>query len=337
MWLAMEPPASMTAEAVIDAKVSLLKSVPALRLDPSEVFLGQFASNGEELGYLNDATVPRGSTCATFASVLLHVDNERWRGVPFLFTAGKGMDERVCEVRVRYRPTASNAMLGIPESDTNELVLRIQPDEAIYVRTVAKEPGITAEQARKVAVMDLSYSAQFAGAYVGDAYERMFLNCCRGDQTLFVSSPELSEAWRIFTPLLHAIDTARPQPVIHPFGVLPPGFVSWAAKLRVQINPTWNEYVALHPDVIGAMTRVFHELDAGGSGALDAEAVTKLASRFYDGRVPTAKKVGQIFHCYDADRSGTITLAELIEGAEKLQEAFGRGHEHHEASAHVHV
>ena len=33
-----------------------------------------------------------------------------------------------------------------------------------------------------------------------------FLNAARGDGSLFVSSAELTEAWRIFTPLLHQID-----------------------------------------------------------------------------------------------------------------------------------
>ena len=61
--------------------------------------------------------------------------------------------------------------------------------------TVAKEPGITAEQVRKPAVMDMTYSTQFQRAYVGDAYERMFLNAARGDQALFVSAAELVEAW----------------------------------------------------------------------------------------------------------------------------------------------
>ena len=54
-----------------------------------------------------------------------------------------------------------------------------------------------------------------------------FLNAARGDQSLFVSAAELVEAWRIFTPLLHAIDDKKPQPVFHPFGALPEGYVSW--------------------------------------------------------------------------------------------------------------
>ena len=230
MWLAMEPPSSMSAAAIVARKVELLSAVSTLSLDdPDSVFLGQFGRQGDEHpGYLDDATVPEGSRCPTFASMVLKVDNDRWRGVPFLFTAGKGMDERVCELRVRFKTTPTNLMMGVEQQ--NELVMRVQPDEAVYMITVAKEPGITAEQVRKPTVMDMTYATQFKGAYVGDAYERMFLNCARGDQALFVSAAELVEAWRIFTPLLHQIDERKPQPVVHPFGMLPDGYVEWAIK-----------------------------------------------------------------------------------------------------------
>ena len=67
------------------------------------------------------------------------VDTPRWRGVPFLFTGGKGMDERVCELRVRFKRLPMNAMMGVDSQ--NELVMRVQPDESIYMITSAKEPG----------------------------------------------------------------------------------------------------------------------------------------------------------------------------------------------------
>ena len=79
----------------------------------------------------DDETVPAGSRCPTFASVVLTVDSDRWRGVPFLFCAGKGMDERVCEIRVRFKSQETNAMMGVTQQ--NELVLRVQPDEVILV------------------------------------------------------------------------------------------------------------------------------------------------------------------------------------------------------------
>ena len=137
MWIAMDPPKDMSAAKTIEAKVELLKCIKTLRQTPKECFLGQFGPSkykvGEkefaEPGYLDDDTVPKDSRCPTFASLLLQVDNTRWRGVPFLMTAGKGLDERLCEVRIRYKQKTHNklvtAMSGRKVS-SNELVMRIQ-------------------------------------------------------------------------------------------------------------------------------------------------------------------------------------------------------------------
>jgi glucose-6-phosphate 1-dehydrogenase len=155
MWLAMEPPASMSAADIVRSKCELLRCVPALHLDHESTFLGQFAACDDEAGYLDDPSVPRYSRCPTFASTIVRVNNDRWRGVPFLFVAAKGMDERVCELRVRYKPHSLNRMFvgSSVEEARNELVMRVQPDEALYMLTVAKEPGLTTgEQVNRAAL-----------------------------------------------------------------------------------------------------------------------------------------------------------------------------------------
>lgn len=55
----------------------------------SDVVLGQYVGDPEgegdaKLGYLDDTTVPKGSTQATFATVVLYVHNERWDGKDIL-------------------------------------------------------------------------------------------------------------------------------------------------------------------------------------------------------------------------------------------------------------
>jgi len=165
---------------------------------------------------------------------------------------------------------------------------------------------------------------------VGDAYERMFLNAARGDQSLFVSAAELVEAWRIFTPLLHQIDERRPQPVVHPFGVLPAGYAEWASVGGVAIRPTWQEYVATHGDQVDEMKKVFAELDANQSGTLSMSEVTELARRFFDGREPSEKLVKRIFQMFDADGDGMITCDELVAGAQKMHRSFAQSAEEQE-------
>lgn len=343
MFLAMEPPTEMTAAAIAKSKVELLKACATLTLDdPRQTFLAQYTASvdGAQPGYLDDQTVPAASKCPTFASMALRVDNERWRGVPFLFTAAKGMDERVCEFRVRFKPHACNAMLGL--DSRNELVMRVQPDEAIYLCVVGKEPGITSEQVRKPMVLDMAYAKQFEGAYVGDAYERMFLNAARGDQSLFVSSAELVEAWRIFTPLLHQIDARTPTPVRHPFGELPAGYIKWAADLGVVTHESWQEFLGLHAGLAERMTALFAEFDKNGDGFLDSGEVVELARRLFDGRQPTEKKVASIFHALGGGVGGSksrVTLNELIQGAYKMHAAFDAEYNPSldEACEHVHV
>jgi glucose-6-phosphate 1-dehydrogenase len=44
----------------------------------------------DQPGYLEDETVPKGSTCPTFAAMVLWINNPRWEGVPFIMKAGKG-------------------------------------------------------------------------------------------------------------------------------------------------------------------------------------------------------------------------------------------------------
>lgn len=327
MFLGMEPPSSNSAEDVVAAKVDLLKAVETLTLEKG-VFLGQFGPNswkmqGEEHiepGYLDDQTVPEGSRCPTFAALVLRVNNERWQGVPFLMKAGKGLDERMAEVRITFKEQGYNALMG--SNGGNQLVMRIQPDEALYFKTFSKEPGL--DQVVKPTVMDMNYATQFRDAYVGDAYERMFLNAAKGDGSLFVSSPELVEAWRIFTPLLHQIDETKPKVVVYPFGTSPPGFPEWSlANADVEQKKNWEEFLALNAGHCDDLKALFKRLDTDNSGSLDSSEVAELAKQFYDGREPTQKKIDQIVSMLDTTGDGKVTLGELIGGSQVMHNAFG--------------
>merc|ERR1719309_1253660 len=66
--------------------------------------------------------------------------------------------------------------------------------------------------------LDLTYKKRYSNARLPDAYERLLLDVFVGSQVHFVRSDELREAWRIFTPLLHQIETERPQPIKYKYG-----------------------------------------------------------------------------------------------------------------------
>jgi len=209
--VAMEPPVTLGAEDVRDEKVKVLRSVPPITLE--DVVLGQYVSNGKNPGYLDDNTVPKDSNTPTFAQCLLYVNNSRWKGVPFILKAAKAVDERKAEIRIQFNPNPGNLF---QEAQINELVMRIQPNEAIWLKQMTKKPGLTSELAQRF--LDLSYGRAFEGSYNPEAYERLILEAIRGNTNLFVRVDELDVAWKIFTPLLHKIEEDQVKPLKYEYG-----------------------------------------------------------------------------------------------------------------------
>ena len=105
--------------------------------------------------------MPPGSLCPTFAAIAFHIDNSRWDGVPFLMKVGKALEKRYAEIRIQYRHVPGNLYKAQGSSDqlTNELVIRIQPDEAIYLKINNKVPGLGLRLDRSN--LDLQYKARF--------------------------------------------------------------------------------------------------------------------------------------------------------------------------------
>ncbi len=215
---AMEKPPTTNADDIRNEKVKVLKSIPAILMD--DVVLGQYVGNPDgpdddsKLGYLDDPTVPKGSVTPTYASAVLRLNNERWEGVPFILRAGKALNERKAEVRVQFRDVPGDIFGG--NAVRNELVIRVQPGEAVYCKVMTKTPGMSFNV--EETELDLTYNTRYKNARMPDAYERLILDVFVGSQMHFVRTDELSEAWRIFTPLLHNIEQNRPAPIPYVYG-----------------------------------------------------------------------------------------------------------------------
>ena len=240
---AMEEPASLDAEDIRDEKVKVIKSIRPI--DMANVVLGQYKKSGDETkpGYLDDETVPPGSRCATFAAMALFVDNARWDGVPFLIKAGKALHKREAEVRIQFHHAPGNLykkQLGATsDMNSNELIIRIQPDEAIYLRLNSKIPGLGMRLDQTD--LDLQYKAKFGAGELPDAYERLILDVVQGDKRLFIRNDELEAAWKLFTPVLNQIENDNINPELYPYGSRGPiGAHYLASRYNVRWGDTYN-------------------------------------------------------------------------------------------------
>lgn len=88
--VAMDAPLSLSAEDVRDEKVRLLRAISPITVE--DTVIGQYTADpkGKEPGYTDDPGVPKDSLTPTFCATVLHVNNPRWLGVPFIMKCGKG-------------------------------------------------------------------------------------------------------------------------------------------------------------------------------------------------------------------------------------------------------
>lgn len=143
----------------------------------------------EELGRVSDTE--------TFVAIKAHVDNWRWKGVPFYLRTGKRMPERVTEIVVQFRPIPHSIFEGKgAKVQANKLVIGIQPEENITLSLMAKVPGLDREGIRLRSVpLNIAMPHAFSGAVRRIAYERLLLDLLEGDQTLFVRRDEVEAQW----------------------------------------------------------------------------------------------------------------------------------------------
>ena len=218
--VAMEPPVEVTADGsatyVRDEKVKVLHCIDPVKLE--DCVLGQYmaAPDGSEGGYTDDPSVPDDSNTPTFATIILRIKNPRWEGVPFIIKAGKALNERKAEIRIQFKgaPGADRMFAG-HEIPQQELVMKLQPEEAVYLKTNVKSPGLTTKPV--TSELNLTYKHRFDNELF-DAYTRLILEVIRGRQATFVRDDELKASWAIFTPLLHQIEREKIKPILYEYG-----------------------------------------------------------------------------------------------------------------------
>jgi glucose-6-phosphate 1-dehydrogenase len=213
--VAMEPPATLSADGVRDEKVKVLKAIRSFAPDAvdaatvrAQYTRGSFG--GEDVkGYREEEGVPANSTTETYAAARLQVENWRWSGTPFYLRSGKRLPRRVTEVAIQFKQPPHLLFQGGRPLQPNVLLLRIQPDEGVALRFGAKVPGPDV-RIRDVR-MDFRYGTAFGGE-TADAYERLLLDAMLGDGTLFARRDEVEEAWRIVDSIVAGWQQSRHRP-----------------------------------------------------------------------------------------------------------------------------
>jgi glucose-6-phosphate 1-dehydrogenase len=198
-FVAMEPPVSFSARALVDETVKVFNSIAPLR--PEDVVRGQYA------GYLDEEGVAPGSQTETFVALRVFVENWRWAGVPFYLRTGKRMAESRRLLTITFREPPRRMFETDQRFEPNELVFDLGDRGGISASFLAKVPGPTMHLGR--ARFRFDYDESFAGDHELEAYERLIHDAMLGDRTLFTRADGIERLWEVAAPVLQAPPPVR--------------------------------------------------------------------------------------------------------------------------------
>jgi glucose-6-phosphate 1-dehydrogenase len=224
--VAMEPPATLDADALRDEKVKVLRSIRPIPAQAvaGHAFRAQYAAgrvNGHAVaGYTEEPGVAPKSVTETFVAAKFYVDNWRWRGVPFYLRTGKRMSENFSLIAIRFRhpPQLLFHDAGAAHIDPNWVLLALQPMECMHIELHAKEPGL----GMNTRIVRLNASYRATEATTMEAYKTLLLDVIEGDRSLFIRFDEVEWAWRVVDPILREWARERGFIATYPAGTWGP-------------------------------------------------------------------------------------------------------------------
>jgi glucose-6-phosphate 1-dehydrogenase len=187
--VAMERADLTSSKSIHNSKLALFKSIHTVPQNK----VNELSVRGQYKTYKKEVDNPE-SFVETFASVKLSIENERWDGVPIVLETGKALDQKKTEIVVSFKGDESR------HSYPNSLIFRIQPNEGIDLTLCVKKPGLDNEL--QSVTMDFSYDHYFKNISDVGTYEKVLTDAIKGDRTLFATSDEIIESWRIINEVL---------------------------------------------------------------------------------------------------------------------------------------
>ncbi len=241
--VAMEPPVNADATSIRNEIVKVFQSLRPLKQDyiAKNVIRGQYAASkirGENVrAYRDEEGVDSKSRTETFVAMKFFIDNWRWNGVPFYVRTGKRLPTKVTELVIHFRPTPQHIfcdILGKPNA-SNQLIIRIQPDEGILMKFGMKIPGAGFNV--QTVNMDFRY-ASLSDERLPEAYERLLHDCLVNDPTLYARGDAVETTWNFIEPILDYWNE-NPDAALHgyPSGTWGPEV---ADKLIEEPDLTWR-------------------------------------------------------------------------------------------------
>lgn len=231
--VAMELPYNVSSsEAVLQHKLQAFQALRGLRKGSAVV--GQYQAYSEQVRRELHKPPSFHSLTPTFAGILVHMDNLRWEGVPFILTSGKALDERVGYVRVLFKNRAYCAqseehwVADQSQCLPQQVVFYIGHGElgspAVLVSRNLFRPALPSQSWKELEGRPglrlfgrpLSDYYAYCPVREQDAYSILISHIFHGRKDSFITTENLLASWVFWTPLLDSL--AHEVPRLYPGG-----------------------------------------------------------------------------------------------------------------------
>ncbi len=165
--IVMDAPVSNDAKELRVQRAKALEWLHVLRGDE----IRKKTLRSQHKGYQDIDGVSKNSQTETYFKISTHLTSKRWDGVPVVLEGGKRMSVQTKEITVNFK-------------DGNKIVFSIEPDEKI-----------------SVGGFDFILRKSHDRVQYVEEYAKLLYDAFLGDQSLFVSSKEVSIMWNFIDPI----------------------------------------------------------------------------------------------------------------------------------------
>ncbi|QIK70929.1 glucose-6-phosphate dehydrogenase [Erysipelothrix sp. HDW6C] len=200
----MDEPATMSAADIHIEQEKILENLSITNIQ-NDVIRGQYTANDTSIDYRDEERVDPQSNTETFVALKLGINTPTWQKTPIYVRTGKRMHKRSTEVVIEFKKRSNES--------ANVLIIKIQPDEGVYLRFNIKKPGQTNDV--QTVFMDFCQSCNYENRMnTPEAYERLLNAALDGDHTLFASFNQVRSSWQFVEDITNAI--GKQTPVFYP-------------------------------------------------------------------------------------------------------------------------
>lgn len=194
----MDAPGDLSAPAIREKRAEVLRAL----VIPTPAEIQKNTRRAQYAGYREISGVNPSSATETYFKVKAKLANSRWQGVKISLESGKKLGEQRKDAIITFRHPHPCLCPPGAKHFNNQVIISLEPEEKILITFRAKKPGL--EFAFEERVFNFILRENREQAQYVEQYAKLLFDCIKGDQTLFVSTPEIDAMWKFVDPIILA-------------------------------------------------------------------------------------------------------------------------------------